>query len=180
MEMNQVPRSFRRPDRRAREAGFSLVEVLIAGAILLIIALGIIPLFSRSLVNNRQGADATLASQFGLSRVEELYQVDFNHASLNPTPPDTPVQEFYTRTDKVWEVGAPEPDSIWTRATTVEEFTVGDLYDNKILDGSTPVDPADPTTIHLKRIGVGVATVRAEGNPLGRRRDLDLSSARPF
>jgi Tfp pilus assembly protein PilV len=53
------------------ERGLSIVEVLIASALLLIIALGILPLFSRSIISNRQGLDSTEVSNMARTQMEE-------------------------------------------------------------------------------------------------------------
>ncbi len=50
----------------------SLIEVVFASAILLFIAIGIMPLFIRSSFNNISGGDATQASQHAKSQVENL------------------------------------------------------------------------------------------------------------
>ena len=54
------------------EAGFSLIEALIATGILLMIAIGIIPLFASSILNNTRGADSTTATNFSRSQLESL------------------------------------------------------------------------------------------------------------
>jgi len=59
------------PDHRRtgrRDAGFSIIEALIAAAILLIIALGLLPLFTRSISDNVSGNDATQATNGSRTR----------------------------------------------------------------------------------------------------------------
>jgi len=55
--MNESPHSVARP--RASEAGFSVVEGLIAAALLVFILIGVLPLFERSRLNLMQGNDST-------------------------------------------------------------------------------------------------------------------------
>jgi len=55
--------------RHPRAAGFSFIEALIATGIMLIIAVGIIPLFASSVLNNTRGADSTTATNFGRSEI---------------------------------------------------------------------------------------------------------------
>ena len=45
---------------RTRERGFSVVEALVAAAIILVIASGVLPMFTRAMVNNVAGNESTL------------------------------------------------------------------------------------------------------------------------
>ena len=68
----------RRPrDLPGRARGFTLVEVLIAAAILLVVALGILPLFMRSIVSNMEGSDHTQVANAARARAEEFFQLPF-------------------------------------------------------------------------------------------------------
>ncbi len=51
-----------------KDAGMSLIEVVFASAILLFVAIGLLPLFVRSSFNNISGADSTRASQHAKSK----------------------------------------------------------------------------------------------------------------
>jgi hypothetical protein len=70
------------PAGRHGAAGFSIIEALIAAAILLIIALGLLPLFTRSISDNVSGNDATQATNGSRTQVEELLNVPFNNDRL--------------------------------------------------------------------------------------------------
>lgn len=73
------------PSRRRRtspQAGFSLVEGLVAMAILLIVVLGMIPLFTQSMVNNVAGRHMTMASNFAADFFENRIQKPFNNEEL--------------------------------------------------------------------------------------------------
>lgn len=67
---NRLPVRRRRPPR---EAGTSLIETLIAAAILLVIAVSLFPMFHRAVANNLSGADASQATQHGRSELEGLF-----------------------------------------------------------------------------------------------------------
>ena len=67
------------PAGRHGAAGFSIIEALIAAAILLIIALGLLPLFSRSISDNVSGNDATQATNGSRTQVEEMLKVPFSN-----------------------------------------------------------------------------------------------------
>ena len=89
------------------ERGLSIVEVMIAAALLLIIALGILPLFSRSIISNRQGLDSTEVSNMARTQMEEYVQLPFNHQML--TVPDGSevlvVEQHYSEKDDKWKDG---------------------------------------------------------------------------
>lgn len=158
------------------ESGYSLVEVLIATLLFFFIAIGVIPLFTRSMVANRAGRDATSASQYGLSRVEALMAPPFNTVL-----PGT-ASEYFSINDEEWKPGATAPSGdseAWTRVTTVSQHSLSDLEDDGVLDEALP-DDAPESEVHLKLIEVRVGMVRDEGNPIGRRRDLDLRAIRPY
>ena len=59
-------------------AGFSLVEALIATAVLGFIAIGILPMFTQAMLNNKQGSDSTVVTTFGKTNVESLDAVDYS------------------------------------------------------------------------------------------------------
>lgn len=69
------------------QEGLSLVEVLIAAAILLIVAVGILPLFTRSMLNNVSGYDSTQATSHGKSELETLFSNSVDSIEMtNPAP----------------------------------------------------------------------------------------------
>lgn len=143
----QIPR--RQP---AGEAGFSLVEVLVAALILLVIALGMVPLFTRSITSNVEGFENTEVSNFARSRAEEFLQYPFNSPRLTvPVGQDTlTVKDYYSNRDDKWVDTLPSGDvELFTRTTEIRQFGINDL-DNPLSGG------ADPTAIHLKEITVTV------------------------
>lgn len=180
---------------RRSEAGLSIIEALVAAALLLIIAIGILPLFTRALVNNNAGNEYTKVSNFGKSRVEEAYQLPFNAAGLMtvPTGADEGVTVEHYRSDlDEWHAGAvpssplpgPTPDNPfgaqvpWRRTTTVRQYSSTaindddsdalDLQKADALTGGT-----DPVFIHLKEVEVTVESTRT-GGPLGVGKDVLL------
>lgn len=78
-----------RARRRSGEAGMSLVEVTIAAAILLVVSIGVLPLFTRAIVNNRSGYDSNQASHLVRTSLEDDLALGFNHPKFdirNPLP----------------------------------------------------------------------------------------------
>jgi prepilin-type N-terminal cleavage/methylation domain-containing protein len=140
---------------RSTPKGFSLIEVLIAAAIFLILALGILPLFTQAIRSNASGRDATDVSNFGKSKVEELLDVPFDTLVVPNGQTQGVTTEYWSSSAKAWKTGTPSIDAIWFRTTTIRQFSLGDLLDNGIADkplpGGTPVEQ-----VHFKEIVVEV------------------------
>lgn len=162
--------------RRRGEAGFSLVEALVATGILLMIAIGVIPLFASSILNNTRGSDSTLSTNYSRTQVENLLQLPFNSPSLT-----VPAAASQAETDEWWAPGAtgaindsaegwrdaaltPKPTGMvspWSRKTTVAQFSVSALADGRLdpkieaEDGSTPAN-----NVHLKVVAVEVDSAK--------------------
>lgn len=160
-----------RPAVRRSDAGFSIIEALVAAAILLIIALGLLPVFSRSINDNVTGNDATQATNASRTRVEEFLQMPFNNQRLVVPAGNTvsTTKDYYTRgvddsgTD-TYEIGSATDGwttdtsgrgpVLWNRTTTVQQYAVGDLEDGKL---DTPLDGSiDASFVHLKQIQVQI------------------------
>ena len=148
-------------------AGFSMIEALIAAAILLIIALGLLPLFSRSISDNVSGNDASQATNGSRTEVEEMLQLPFNnHAARGPgrlrassdqglldaraTPSRTGEQRrgVVGRPRRPWH-GAVEPHDATCASTA--SATSPTASSTLPLDGGT-----QPTFVQLKQIEVVV------------------------
>lgn len=71
--------------RLSPEAGFTLVETVIALVIMMIVGLGAASLFVYSLTNNSGANDRELAKAVAQQRLERLRNVDFDDASLAAT-----------------------------------------------------------------------------------------------
>jgi prepilin-type N-terminal cleavage/methylation domain-containing protein len=152
-----------------KNTGFTVVEVIIASAIFLILAVGLLPLFARSITNNLAGRETTDTTNYGRSRLEQLDQMSFLSASLAVPSGSTEgvTQEFWSPKDKIWKTGAPTSTdpALWYRTTRVRQFSVSDLGDDATFD--TPLDgSAAAGQVHIKEIQVAVKSARSEG-PLG-------------
>ena len=136
------------------QRGFSVVEVLIAAAIFLIIAVGILPLFVQSMRNNVAGRDATEISHVSKSRVEELLQVPYNSLEIPAGSTETVVEDYFSRTTKSWQTGTPPvADALWMRTTRIRQFSLSDLTADGVAD--TPLDGGTPAgQVHFKEIVV--------------------------
>jgi hypothetical protein len=173
---------------RTREAGFSLIEAVIASFLLLVIALGLIPLFTRSIVDNSSGNDSTQASNHGRTHLEALIQVPFNSQQLSVAAG----QPFSQRIDS-WAQGSPDElgdasegwwpgvptdrgQVLWQRTTRVSQYSLSDL-DDGVLDDPQP-GGAQSTFVHLKMVEVVLDSQRSA--VIGGGRDFTLRVIKPF
>ena len=170
-------------------AGFSMVEMLIAATLLLFIALGLIPLFARSIRDNQTGSDFTQATNGNKSRLEESLQLPFNNQTLD-VPAGQPrgqVIESWAQgarnqtgdANEGWWPGAPTGRGLllWTRTTNVRQFNVSDLEDGD-LDTPQP-GGTEPVFVHLKEVEV-VLESEKESNVFGTGRRITFRVLKPF
>lgn len=165
------------------EQGFSLIEVLIAAGILLMVALGVLPIFAQAIVNNRAGADYTQATNIAKSELERLYSLPFRSPELEVEGTATERIDYFSLGQQKWIAGpAPTADpALWTRTTTIRQYGVEGILDlNK--DGA--LDPAlpegtDPGRIHVKEIEILVES--GSGNsPLGGGKRIVLRTYKAY
>jgi prepilin-type N-terminal cleavage/methylation domain-containing protein len=170
------------PAAGARGRGFSLVEVLIALAILAITLVGVLPLFARSISNNAEGNQLTEVTNRSRLRVEELLSLPFDAPDLEVPVGETvlEVEELYSNAQDRWFLEAEFPadeSPSYARQTRVRQFSVSaisevdlELEDDEALPGGT-----DPTAVHLKEIEVRVNTGPLSTlNLMGTRKTITL------
>jgi len=145
---------------RRTAQGFSLIEVLIASAIFLVLALGILPLFTQAMRSNLSGRNSTDASNFGKTHMEELLDVPFDTLAVPGGQTVGVTDEYYDSATKTWKAGTSIAAS-WFRTTKIRQFGLADLLDNGIAD--TPLPGGSPVEqIHFKEI-----VVEIHGKPAG-------------
>jgi type II secretory pathway pseudopilin PulG len=159
--------------RQRSRPGFSLVEVLLAMTLIMIIAVGIFPLFTQSSVSNLSGNDSTKVSNFARARAEEMFQLPFNATDLTLLAGNEllvpPTDEYYSAADELWKVGpAPATDpALFVRRTTIRQYNVDALTDGQVQVAEALPSTAEPSAIHLKEIQVDITGTRTFGSPLG-------------
>jgi Tfp pilus assembly protein PilV len=166
-----------------------MIEALIAAAILLIIALGLIPLFTRSILDNNSGNDATQATNHGKTQLEEMIELPFNHQRLVVPGGSTESQavETWTQGDLAktgdanegWWSGTPtnRGRALWTRTTRVRQYNINDLDDGKL---DTPqAGGTQPIFVHLKEVEVQLTNAK-QGSILGSGQGLTVRVIKPF
>jgi len=177
----------RYPDNRdvGSAAGFSMLEVMIAGAILLIISLGLIPLFARAIRNNETGSDYTQVANGNKSRLEESAQLPINNASLAVPVGMAEGQsvESWAQGDRSkvgdanerWWPGAPSDKGqlLFTRTTRIHLYSM-DALDKRnkdfVLDtGERQLGTAegDMGNSHLKEVEVVLESEKQQGTIFG-------------
>src|SRR5579863_556415 len=73
-------------ERRHDERGLTLIETMIAAAILLIVVVGLLNLFTVAMTTNQQqGNLATRTTEYAQDKMEQLMALNFNDASTNTT-----------------------------------------------------------------------------------------------
>jgi prepilin-type N-terminal cleavage/methylation domain-containing protein len=166
-------RRFRRGGARGLQ-GFSLVEVLIASAILLIIALGILPLFTQAIVNNRAGADYTTATNAAKSELERLFALPMSSPDLAVTAgTQTQRSQYFSSNEQRWKDAIDSSDkALWTRTITIENYL---LKSDGTLLGPRPAGE----DVHVKEIEVQVER-GASGGPLGLGKRIRLRVYKAF
>lgn len=155
---------------RRHEAGFSLIEGLIAAVILLFVILGILPLMSRAMANNLAGNDASIQNNASVDGTERLISLPFNAPDLTIDPGVTSrlVEQVYSLERNQWiDKTIFESDSEYdadtaqfTRSGTIEQFNALE-FDDGDPDLDTPLDGStDPGSVHLKRIRMEIQNER--------------------
>jgi type II secretory pathway pseudopilin PulG len=160
--------------RGRREAGFSVVEGLVAAAILLIIAIGLLPLFTRSILNNARGSDYTQATSHAASDLEDLQRLPFDNNDILLAPAASALDRAQftsasfgdghpvTKTD--WGAGAPPVGNkpLWVRNTEVMQFGISALDDGVIKDEEALPGGTAPIFVQLKQVEVEMVSGKAD------------------
>jgi Tfp pilus assembly protein PilV len=198
MKLNQPEKQSHLEPMRRGAAGFSMIEALIAAGILLIIAVGLLPLFTRAVQDNVTGNDASQATNNSRTRVEEMLAVPFDNQLIAVPAGSTQLQALDSWTqgnanqsgdaDERWWPGAPTNRGtiLWTRTTRVRQYSISALDDGDLdrTDDGWPGEDellgnASPTFVHLKEIEVVISNPK-QGGVLGTGQGIILRGVRPF
>jgi len=158
--------------RRRREAGLTLVELLISIALLGFVLLGIAPLFIASVKSNYSGYEYTSIHNLARDRLEQLMNLPFTDAQLNAGsfPNDLPP----TLPDPVTGTPPSTMKNTLSRTYTVQNFnstppvTTGDPYTLTTVGAGTPcqfkrIDVTVSSSTSGSGIGIGQRTARVSG-----------------
>ena len=148
------------PAGRRPQEGMSLIEVMLASLLFLAISLGVVPLFTQSMISNSSGNDSTKAANFARARTEEMLHLPFNHQDLTiEAGSEKRSQEYWERSGETWHP-FPIPavgDAEWTRTTIIRQYNVEAMEDDAVQIAEALPVGTDPSLVHLKEIEVQVA-----------------------
>jgi Tfp pilus assembly protein PilV len=162
---------------RSGEAGFSLLETLIAAAMLLLILIGILPLFERSRLNIVQGGEMNRSANAVVDASERMLSLPFDNFSKIIVAAESRIDtDFWLIDGDTWSATVPTGDHAQlTRQLTVEQFNSAAIEDDDWLIGfegpsigeENEAEPAGAAreNIHLKRFHLRMTAPRNEGGP---------------
>lgn len=163
----RVPRCpARRAAPRRRSAGFTLVETLVAIALLGLILVGVLPLFTQSMLNNLKGNRGTQGANNTGQVLEDAGHdrylspdLSWNTADTSLTYPISYLAEDLSATVETvpqWvTVIPPGQTEGWRREVVITQHSINDITDNNLLD--TPLAGTwDPSGVQLKEVQVQV------------------------
>jgi type II secretory pathway pseudopilin PulG len=194
----------RRSPSRVAGTGFTILELLVAAGLLLVVLVGLLPLFMRSIMENVEGRESTQVSNHGRSELEIFKQLRFNNPELDITAgTETVVQRYWSLGDpdyvgdEEWVDTVPAGEfGLWDRTTTVRQYGINGVIDNDldgIIDQIIGLEDADydgqldnplpggtlPGAIHLKEVDVQVQT-EAERAIAGEPVDIRMRGIKAF
>ncbi|MEM7351211.1 MAG: hypothetical protein AAF657_10420 [Acidobacteriota bacterium] len=145
------------------EAGFSLLEGLFAAALLLVVAVSILPLFMRALESNTRGGRSSQLSTFTTAELEEVGQAPINRPDWDLV---TPGQNVLQLASLKWDTGplfqdkdnpallgdgdwiaaaaTPQGLTLWTRDLAIRKYSFADIHTTIDVDGVTLSTLGDP------------------------------------
>ncbi len=197
------------PRAAGHESGFSLVEGLIAAALLLIIAVGVLPLFTRALESNIAGGRSSQLSTFVGADIEIVNQgpVDDDDWSIAGEPGGVldlgtkywDIGNLYSPTvpdelgDEKWldeaDVGSHEGPIMWGLSASVRKYSLADLHillgtgGVLVTEGESPFLFDDPLTddenAHIAEVRVTIREERT-GLPAATGQRITVGHYRAF
>lgn len=153
------------------ESGFSIIEGLIAALLLLVVTLGILPLFSRAMNNNVKGNDSTRQSNGAIDSFENAVSLPFNSGAMTVPAGQSSVvvtetlalkkvasptggvdQAISTRWELPADLGS-DDTPVMNRVRTLQQYSFDDFNDNQTFD--TPLDgDTEARLVHFKVLDV--------------------------
>ena len=178
-------RTMKTTERSGRDAGFSLIEVLVASVFLLVLILGVLPIFTRSTVINQMAYDNTRAASFARTDMENYFQSPFYDPGVvqKMTVPagqtSLVVDEYFDSATKTGLPGSAPAGTRydWSKKITVRQFFISAI-DKKFLDEADALDGnADPGNVHLKQVLIEIQR-GSQSSLLGPPRTITLNTIR--
>ncbi len=145
------------------ERGLTLVEVLIASALLLMVTLSLLPMYVRSITNNAAGAESTRLTNFARSQIEEYSQLNFNSPELTiDAGSEKVVSDYYSHRYREWRDGVPPAadPAAYTRTVTVRQYNAAALQDLQLDPAEALPNGTGNSFVHLKEVVVVIQGMR--------------------
>ena len=174
-----------RGKRPQRERGFSVVEVLIAAAILLFILLGLLPIFTQSAVSNSSGNQYTQLTNAAKSEIERLADLPIDNTEVVVPTGNTELvtTTYYSGISKTWvktaALGSEVP--VWNRKVTVRQCDLSGYVSGRcstlLTGGITPPAQLRQIDVEVSPGRTGTSTALAL---LGLSKKVTLSTIKIF
>ena len=160
----------------SRNAGFSLIEVLITSVMVTAIALSTVPMFTRAMVNNTEGMDSTKVANEARGHLERLLELPFAspHLTLSAGA-EKRTSEYFSALAGGWNP-FPLPTvntAVFTRVTIVRQYGLQAIADGVLEPAEALAFDAVPESVHLKEIEV---QIEQTGAVFGRAKHLTLKT----
>ena len=160
----------------SRNAGFSLIEVLITSVMVTAIALSTVPMFTRAMTNNTEGMDSTKVANEARGHLERLRELPFASAQLTlQDGAEKRTSEYFSSLTEVWNPLPPPPvdTAVFTRVTIVRQYGLQAIADGVLEPAEALAFDAVPESVHLKEIEV---QIEQSGAAFGRAKRLRLKT----
>ncbi len=174
-----------RGERPQKERGFSVIEVLIASAILLFILLGLLPIFTRSAMSNSSGNQYTQLTNAAKSELERLNDLPIDNVDVAVPNGATELvtTTYYSGASRSWvdstTLGSQDP--VWNRKVSIRQCDLADFTNGRCttLQPGGVIPPAQ-----LRQIDIEVSPGRTGASTalalLGLTKKVTLSSIKVF
>jgi hypothetical protein len=144
---------------------------------MLVIALGTLPVFVRSSIDNVSGRESTEVSNLARSQIEQFRQLAFDSPDLTIDAGSEKVfDSYYSFADKSWKAGAEPTDgsdpALWTRTATVRQYSAAALQDGQLDVAEALPSGTDASFVHLKEVVITLISTRS--GPLGPSKQVSL------
>ncbi len=167
------------------ERGFSVVEVLIAAAILLFILLGLLPIFTQSAVSNSSGNQYTQITNAAKSELERLTELPIGNVevAVPVSANELVTTTYFSGISKTWvdaaTLAAEEP--VWNRRVTIRQCDLTGLVSGRcgtlLVGGISPPAQLVQIDVEVSPGRTGASTALAL---LGLTKKVALSSIKVF
>ena len=161
--------------------GFTLLEMLIAMALMAVMLVGILPLFTKSMSNNVEGNQLTEVTNRAREHVEKLLALSITAEELTVPAGQTVLQtsEMYSDAQDVWieEADFPADEvALYSRITEVRQYSLSAIDFDTEFSEAEALNGSEPTqNVHLKEIIVRVNSGRPTFlSMLGRNKAVTL------